>query len=131
MQEALQKERVIEQLQNNGYKPGIFVYGTAEAASSYILNFTEKGIVFLALNVTCSGYISHSFLAIENIKAITFKKGIFLYTLTIFTADGIKHKLTIPSRALGVGWQKDNVIQAQEFLQEYFQQRQGIPVKKI
>lgn len=137
MQKALREEKVVEQLKNMGYEPGIYVYGMAKPAVSiaaialfgifagnqpkpFILNFTEKGIAFLELNSMCSKYTGlHMFITTDQIDDISFKKGLMINTLNILSKDGNKQKIKVSNLTAGVSWQKDNVKKMQEFLQTY------------
>jgi hypothetical protein len=137
MMEALQEEKIVEHLQKMGYEPGVYVYGMAEPSVSiaavalfgvfagnqpkpFLLNFTEKGIVFLELNSMCSKYTGlHMFVATDQLEKISFKKGLLINTLTIQSTDGTKQKIRVSNIAAGVKWQKDNVKSMQEFIQRY------------
>ena len=134
MQEALQEDKVINKLNEKGYEPGLYVYGVTEPKvsigtallfgifagnqpKSFVLNFTEKGIAFLELNSMNSQYTDlHTFISVDQIKEITFKKGLFIYTLKIISTDGSKQIIKISGSTMGVKWQKGNVIKLVDFL---------------
>ena len=134
MQEALQEDKLINKLKEKGYEPGLYVFGMKEATVSigtaalfgvfagiqpkpFVLNFTDKGIAFLELNSMCSQYTDlHTYIPIDQIKEITLKKGLWIYTLTILTANSGKQKIKISGTVIGAKWQKNHVLKLVEFL---------------
>ena len=121
MWEALQQEKVTEQLREFGYEPGIYVYGMTGQSKPVVLNFTEGGIAILELNAMCSKYTAwHSFVGIKQIDNVSMKKGMLINTMTITTDGGKKSQFNVADKTAGVSWQKNNMANVQSFLQDHF-----------
>jgi hypothetical protein len=139
MLEALQEEKIIGKLKELGYEPGVYVYGMTQPPVSlagaallgpitlllsppkpFILNFTERGIAFLELNSNCSNYTDmHTFIAVDRIAEISFKKGMLINTLTLRKEGGKKQVVKISNKVAGVNWQKSQVERLEEFITKY------------
>jgi len=139
MLDALQEEKVISKLKEFGYEQGIYIYGMTQPPVSlagaallgpltlllsppkpFILNFTEKGIAFLEMNANCSNYTDmHTFIAVDRIAEILFKKGMLINTLTLRKEGGKKQVVKISNKVAGVSWQKPQVERLEEFVTTY------------
>jgi hypothetical protein len=138
MQEALKEERVVEKLKELGYDPGgIYVYGQKQPSGlvaalfgifayifspikPYILNFTSAGFAMLELNMTLSKFTGmHSFVAVERIEEISFKKGVLQSTLTVKKEGEKKASFKIQNFLAFAGWQKPSVEKLELFLETF------------
>ena len=130
MWEALQQNRLNNYLQRNGSHPADYVYCISEMATPFVLNITPVGVDFVELDATCSLYVEITRLDFNTIKRITIRQGFVAKTITILGHDGYKATFTLAGNPEGAGWQKQHVLNMQQYLRAYFPYRQTSSIKK-
>jgi hypothetical protein len=135
MQDALKEERIIEQLKELGYDSNsLYVYGQGQPSGlstallgffsyilspikPYILSFTDAGLAMLELNMGLSKFTGlHSFVPVERIEAISFKRGALQSTLVVQKKGEQKTSFKIQNLLLFASWQKPHVERLESWL---------------
>lgn len=138
MQDALKEERISEQLTELGYDShSIYVYGQRQPPGlsiallgvfsyifspikPYILSFTDAGFAMLELNMGLSKFTGlHSFVPVERIEDLSFKKGVLQSTLMVQKKGEKKMSFKIQNLLVFASWQKPNVERLESWLQTF------------